>query len=160
MTKKELLQEKVRNGYPDNWWYRGPTPDAMNGWPQVYTESKYHCVYCRKDISTTVDELSSSTTDHVVPQHLFPESGAHQLGPNHLNNLVTACAVCNSIKSDWAADPSSEAWNSRKGFIAAVRKHIEAERTARAKRYKDHIGQGARMVEIWDWTKSGESDFT
>jgi 5-methylcytosine-specific restriction endonuclease McrA len=156
---KQLIEEKVRLGYPSSWWYAGQTRDSANGWPQVYTESKYHCVYCRKDISTTVDEISASTTDHVVPQYLFAETGAHDQGPNHLKNLVTACAVCNSIKGGWAPDPSSPAWDSRKAFITEARKYINAERSERMKRYKKHIGEGARSVEIWDWTKPGEGDF-
>ena len=97
--------------------------------------------------------------DHVVPQHLFPEIGGHAQGPNHFTNLVTACAVCNSIKGGWAPDATSPAWDSRKAYVAEARMHIDAERSERTKRYKSHIGEGARMVEIWDWTKTGESDF-
>jgi len=155
----QLKKDLVATGYPGGWWYDGPVRDSANGWPQIYAQSRYHCVYCRKDISVSLDEIAASTTDHVVPQRLFPEEGAHDKGPNHINNLVTACAVCNSIKGGWAPEPSSPGWNSRKAFIEEARKYIGAERTARANRYKDHIGEGKRLVEIWDWTRPGEGDF-
>lgn len=156
---KPSLADKVRAGYPNSWWYRDKVRNSSNGWPQVYEVSRYHCVYCRKDISTSVDEICASTIDHLVPQHLFPETGAHDLGPNHLSNLVTACAVCNSLKGGWAPAPSSRAWDSRRTYIGAVRKHLESERANRAKRYASHIGKGKEMVEIWDWTAPGECDF-
>lgn len=155
----QLQKDKVASGYPASWWYDGPVRDSANGWPQIYAQSRYHCVYCRKDVSVSLDAIAASTTDHVVPQRLFPEEGGHEMGPDHINNLVTACAVCNSIKGGWTPTLSSTGWNSRKSFIQEAREYIDAERRARAERYKGHIGEGSRMVEIWDWTKPGEGDF-
>lgn len=52
----------------------------------VYKRDNYECVYCGSS------HINSLTLDHVIPQS--------KGGGNSWDNLVTACRMCNSEKSD------------------------------------------------------------
>lgn len=144
----------VLAGHPDRWWYKGDVRSPSAGWPAVFEAANYHCVYCRKNVSASLEDIVSSTTDHVVPQLIFPEGGKHPHGPNHLNNLVPACSVCNSIKGSWHPPLDSKAWNSRKEFIQEARREIKRIKDERRKTYGKHLNRA--KITIWKSPEHGD----
>lgn len=136
---------------PKAWWFRDGVRDSESGWPEVFASANYHCVYCRKNLSTTLDDLASSTTDHLIPQRLFKNGTSKRFdqSPNWLSNLVPCCGVCNSLKGSWALeDPRDPAWTTRKSYIAAARAHIRTKREERRKVWEKHFD--AAVVVIWN----------
>ena len=130
----------------DRWWGSinspGMSPDQ---WEFIFKENRYHCAYCRKDLTATVADLANSTVDHLVPQWVFePRSLA-----NRRRNLVPACSSCNSVKGPWVPPVKDEAWKSRRYFVRAARIFIEQARRAKFAAYEHLVGVGSRCVTIW-----------
>jgi len=92
MTKKdELLRiaTALRKG----------SPHFSSGWNigflQAFIRDGGRCVYCGKEV---MDEFCVACGDHLLPKRLYPSLS------ENVDNLVPACANCNSIKKDY--DPS------------------------------------------------------
>lgn len=144
----------VRRGFdltPQAWWFSGDPRSSTVGWNKLFEAANWHCVYCRKNLSLTIEDLVASTTDHIVPQHLFPQEKGTKLSPNFTGNLVPSCSVCNSLKASWYPGPDDAAWQSRQSFIHAAREFIRQERTKKMRSWSKHIG--AAKVVIWNPSK-------
>jgi CRISPR/Cas system Type II protein with McrA/HNH and RuvC-like nuclease domain len=62
----------------------------------VYHKDDYRCVYCGRDMLVDFDSWMSIEIDHVVP--------ASKGGADSIENLVTACSVCNKLKSRFVVE--------------------------------------------------------
>lgn len=156
----KLVKDKIRSGFSQlrSWWFSGPHRDPENGWIQVFESANYHCVYCGKNLSHSIEDLVASTTDHIVPQHLFPTRKGKDGDPtpNYMGNLVPCCSVCNSLKGSWApTSPGDPAWRTRKSFISSARQHIKKRRSDREKEWQIHIGKAKIVI----WNESDHPDF-
>ena len=76
---------------------------------RVYERDGYTCVYCRRECvahiaglpGPTGDLYPIATIDHIIPKC--------RGGSNRFENLVTACARCNSQKG-WKTADEYRAW--------------------------------------------------
>ncbi len=58
---------------------------------QVFQRDDWRCTYCGQDLLLHLDTLLAATVDHVQP--------LCEGGTSELDNLTTACNVCNSLKA-------------------------------------------------------------
>jgi 5-methylcytosine-specific restriction endonuclease McrA len=153
----------VAHKMPEQWWYEGAVRDAVNGWPQVFDLANFHCIYCRKNLSATLEDLVNSTTDHLVPQCLFPnikrkgQPTPAEESPNHIRNLVPSCTACNARKASWYPELGSPAWGTRKAYIAAARVEVDKRRRDYEATLVPHLRKGKPIV--WDPRNQDHGDF-
>ncbi len=60
---------------------------------RTFVRDNYRCVYCGKDMLSSLDDWLSLEVDHLVPK-----TGG---GTDAEDNLVTSCKVCNKLKSSY-----------------------------------------------------------
>ena len=101
-------------------------------WDRKYQEFRGRCAYCGRDLFTDLDSYMASTHDHLIPKS--------KNGLDTEENLVLACAVCNTLKADF--DPSSGS-SSKEERIKRAREHIAKRR-------------GEKMEEFWRYLKRYE----
>lgn len=103
-SKKELRcynTDDEQDGVPRTWytlkkyesWYENQNADFGGKRLAVLAKTNGRCWYCGQelDLRRKPDDKKKYTIDHVDPQC--------QNGGNHIDNLVPACASCNSRKS-------------------------------------------------------------
>lgn len=156
LSQKEREElRKIAANTNSKWWDADKKtfrPDSPTNWAWIFNHYNYHCIYCRKDLTTSLEEVVSSTVDHIVPVWLFAE-------PNEANrkqNLAPTCSLCNSLKGPWAPEvpvnPSApdSPWNNRKNYIAQARAHIEQVRATKRAEYGKFVGKGTKNLKIWN----------
>jgi 5-methylcytosine-specific restriction endonuclease McrA len=88
-------------------------------WP-AFNASNGRCVYCLKDLLASFEEFSQAQEDHLVPK----SNG----GPHSADNIVIACAVCNSLKHHHSPTTEPFSADKRSEYIAAAREIIAVQR--------------------------------
>ncbi|MCM2275259.1 MAG: HNH endonuclease [Candidatus Didemnitutus sp.] len=147
--------KKLAQATDPKWWDDGKKavdPSNVNNWAAILKAYNYHCIYCKQDLTTTLDQVVGSTIDHVLPSWVL-EGRANA---NRRPNLFPCCSVCNALKGPWVpelptdpADPNSP-WNNRKVYIRQAREHIAAVRTVRQADYGKFVGLGVKTLKIWN----------
>jgi 5-methylcytosine-specific restriction endonuclease McrA len=87
---------------------------------QAFMQSGHRCVYCCRNLIADFDSFMLAEEDHLVPQS--------KGGPNSLENVVIACAVCNRLKGNYVPTDSFDPAR-RHEYIIAVRHFIMSQRS-------------------------------
>ena len=74
----------------------------MPRYQKIYDRDGYRCVYCKLPLWEELRIWHCSTEDH-----LYPRSQEHRGSDSH-ENLVTACQLCNSLKSSYIPRPFAD----------------------------------------------------
>ena len=80
---------------------------------KVVKRDRFRCVYCCRDMLHDFDSYWSVQMDHLCPR-----------GGDDLENVVTACFVCNNLKGTFCPEGDS-----RKERIVSARKHVMQRRS-------------------------------
>ena len=96
----------------------------------VFERDCHRCVYCGRDMLVDFDTFMMVQEDHLVPK-------SHG-GRDELDNIVTACAVCNLLKGDYCPE-GNRTPSQRPEYIASIRTHIMQHRAE-------------RMADFTSWT--------
>ena len=101
---------------------------------KVFERDAHRCVYCGRDMLVDFETFMMVQEDHLVP--------TSKDGPDEVDNIVTACSVCNMLKGNHT--PKDDYKTGKRGeYIAAIRKHVMSRR---AKRLADFIPWTQRNV--------------
>ena len=65
--------------------------------PDVFERDNHRCVYCCRDLLHDFDAFMLTHMDHLMPGAI-----------NEPENIVTACYVCNLLKSDFCPEGSTK----------------------------------------------------
>lgn len=129
----------------NQWWFSGDKKCPKTDWIEIFENLNYHCVYCRKPLGSTAEELVTARLDHIIPQIAFSDDES----PNHEDNLVPCCNYCSAIKGDATLDSADdERWQSRKMYISALREYIEWRRLQVIKKMNQYVGDA--IIYPWD----------
>ena len=85
----------------------------------VFERDKGRCVYCGRDMLVDFETFMTVQEDHLVPI----STG----GPDEVNNIVTACSVCNMLKGAYTP-PDVYKPEERVAYITAIREHVMSRR--------------------------------
>ena len=105
---------------------------TFDSYERVYHRDGYRCVYCGKYLLLDFDSWQSIHTDHLVP--------SSKGGSDADDNMVTSCAVCNTLKGTFAPENDIETLG-RRNYIQAMREHIQARRAQRMRAFFELVEQ-------------------
>ena len=131
-SEKELeqLARDLINGISP--WFKGNSVNVL----QAFIREEGRCVYCGKELWKVYGIASCG--DHLLPRSMYPDLEQNP------DNLVPACAECNSIKG--AYDPSD-----KKGMERAITEEVRLEFIRKCKAEID------RKTQENGWRKEFES---
>jgi hypothetical protein len=118
------------------WWTGGKRKNSDQGWIEVFTLSKWKCIYCERDLAASTDAIAESTEEHLVPRSLLEPNGAEA---NVAHNMAACCAGCNAMKGEHVPAMDHPGWNSRQAYIKACFRFISSKRLKNYRRFRDHI---------------------
>ncbi len=96
---------------------------------EVFQRDHYRCVYCGRDMMVDFETFMTIQEDHLVP--------LSKGGKDVPDNVVIACAVCNSLKHDYLPPSMKLTADNRTQYIAEIRKHVMSQRAIKMKDYVD-----------------------
>jgi len=114
MSCARELEQIARDLISGNRWFKGNNVNVL----QAFIRDGGCCVYCGTKLWDVFGVASCG--DHLLPKSVYPDLA------ENVDNLVPACADCNSLKRDF--DPSE-----RKGMERAITEEIRLEFVRRAK---------------------------
>lgn len=139
----------------NKWWTGGAKFSPQFGWLQIFEGDNWHCVYCGADLARSEDALAESTEEHLVPQSLL---NLGKVSGEYENNVSACCAGCNGLKGSAIPVLNDPAWQSRAGYIKAMRDFIHAERQKRAARFLKHAFR-VRAARVWTKGTARQNDY-
>ena len=89
---------------------------------EIFERDKYRCMYCGRDMLTDFETFMMVQEDHLVPKG--------KGGLDEASNIVTACSVCNLLKSDYIPPYDYKPEECGK-YISDIRKHVMSRRAER-----------------------------
>ena len=114
---------------------------------KIFKRDNGRCVYCCRDLMSDFEAFMIAEEDHLIPKS--------KDGPHEIQNIVTACAVCNRLKGTFIAEELQQLddQESRREFIKKIldnpkswRKYIEEVRAHIMER------RAELMVYFASWT--------
>ena len=109
---------------------------------RTYVRDNYRCIYCGRDMLSSLDDWLSLEIDHLLP--------TSKSGKDEENNRVTSCNVCNKLKSNF--DPGNLP-EDKDQQIEIMRKHVLEKRMAEQLRWLkalqqyDHFIKDGKLTE-------------
>lgn len=99
---------------------------------RTYVRDNYRCIYCGRDMLSSLDDWLSLEIDHLQP--------TSKGGKDEDNNRVTSCNVCNKLKSSYyrTNPPMPEDKDQQ---IEIMRKHVLGKRMAEQLRWLKALQQ-------------------
>lgn len=89
---------------------------------KVFERDNRRCIYCGRDLMTDFETFMIGEEDHLVP---LSKGGA-----SDIDNIVTACAVCNRLKGAYTPDDSYVP-EKRLEYITKIRAHVMSRRAVK-----------------------------
>ena len=102
------------------------TNKPLKWYRDTYIKDKYQCVYCDKDLTERFDDWMSIQVDHLIP--------LSKGGSDKLDNRVTSCNICNSIKHSYLPDDYGNL--SKEKLLNKIKIYILDKRETWKRRYK------------------------
>jgi len=106
---------------------------------RTYVRDNYRCIYCGRDMLSSLDDWLSLEVDHLQP--------SSTKGKDEDDNLVTSCNVCNKLKSNFDPGDLPEDMEQR---IEIMRKHVLGKRMAEQLRWLKALRQFDDFKESGD----------
>ena len=102
--------------------------NTFNYYRRTYVRDNYRCIYCGRDMLSSLNDWLSLEIDHLKP--------SSKKGKDEDDNLVTCCNVCNKLKSNF--DPGDLPEDQQ---IEITRKHVLKKRMAEQLRWLKAVQQ-------------------
>ncbi len=104
---------------------------TFNYYRRTYVRDNYRCIYCGRDMISSLNDWLSLEIDHLEP--------SSKKGKDEDDNRVTSCNVCNRLKSSYKPDKDfPSGFNER---LEIMRKYVLEKRVAEQLRWLKALRQ-------------------
>ena len=104
---------------------------TFNYYRRTYVRDSYRCIYCGRDMLSSLDDWLSLEVDHLEP--------SSKKGKDEDDNRVTSCNVCNRLKSSYK--PDKDFPSEFNGRLKVMRKYVLEKRAVEQIRWLKALQQ-------------------
>ncbi len=108
---------------------------TFNYYRRTYVRDNYRCIYCGRDMISSLDDWLSLEVDHLIARKKV-KAGKD---PHEDDNLVTSCNVCNKLKSNY--HPEGVVPDDPEKQIEIMREYVLEKRMAEQLRWLKALRQ-------------------
>jgi len=100
---------------------------------RTYVRDNYRCIYCGRDMISSLDDWLSLEIDHLQP--------TSKGGKDEEDNRVTSCNVCNKLKSSYYPKENPPPSGDKEKQIQVMREYVLKKRAAEQIRWLKALQQ-------------------